>query len=428
MIEQPGPQQAPSPNGLERAAALLAEAAQELSRIAEQDLPPGVAGEQAQALADLWPHLDHATAAWARAAHQAHRSAGRGATGQPNLEKWMQTSAGIPASNATKLAATARAAATLPDAQAAFEANEISLGHYGELAHGVEKATRERCTEQWPEATEFQAAAEQRLLEVARLPQATCGHIGRAVRTLRLALNPDRADQEFRHRHEQRSLNLTATPGGGFYLEAWGDALHGEILRACLDTAPTSGDERTSGQRRFDALVHTLTWAAEHRDDAPTTSPRKPLLNVIVPLGRLTADQNHQAAGAAEKALPHAEPARTDTGTLLPDAAVRALATDCWLRRILTDPASGTVLDVGRTHRLITPGQRRALQVHHTTCAWHEGCDVPVRYCQGDHVTPWSRGGSTNLANLQPLCRTHNLHKHYQATRHHPPIHDPPGG
>jgi len=28
-----------------------------------------------------------------------------------------------------------------------------------------------------------------------------------------------------------------------------------------------------------------------------------------------------------------------------------------------------------------------------------------------DHVTPWSRGGATDAANCQMLCRTHNRAK-----------------
>ncbi|WP_435111753.1 HNH endonuclease, partial [Nocardiopsis synnemataformans] len=47
------------------------------------------------------------------------------------------------------------------------------------------------------------------------------------------------------------------------------------------------------------------------------------------------------------------------------------------------------------------------------------GCEVPVAFCQADHVTSFSRGGRTEVANLQPLCGPHNRAKYQRELRAH---------
>ena len=73
----------------------------------------------------------------------------------------------------------------------------------------------------------------------------------------------------------------------------------------------------------------------------------------------------------------------------------------------------GVVLDVGRTRRLATRAQRRALRVMHPTCAI-PGCQVPFDRCQPHHIHWWRHGGTTDLDNLVPLCARdhHRVHDH----------------
>ncbi|MCL2848872.1 MAG: HNH endonuclease, partial [Micrococcales bacterium] len=87
----------------------------------------------------------------------------------------------------------------------------------------------------------------------------------------------------------------------------------------------------------------------------------------------------------------------------------RALAHDGPWRRIVTDPVSGAVLDVGRT-RYRPPA---ALAAHvaarnpHCVCST---CAQPAANCDLDHTTEWRDGGTTNVSNLAPLCRaSHTL-------------------
>jgi hypothetical protein len=71
----------------------------------------------------------------------------------------------------------------------------------------------------------------------------------------------------------------------------------------------------------------------------------------------------------------------------------------------------GVVLDVGRTRRLATRAQRRALRVMHPTCAI-PGCSVPYDHCQPHHIHWWRHGGTTDLANLVMVCSRHHHRVH----------------
>ena len=69
------------------------------------------------------------------------------------------------------------------------------------------------------------------------------------------------------------------------------------------------------------------------------------------------------------------------------------------------------VLDLGRTARLFTPAQRKALALRHPRCR-AEDCDVPAPWCEAHHATPWSRGGTTDLTDGVLLCHWHHQRAH----------------
>jgi hypothetical protein len=64
-------------------------------------------------------------------------------------------------------------------------------------------------------------------------------------------------------------------------------------------------------------------------------------------------------------------------------------------------------LDLGRTTRIANRAQRRALQALYPTCAI-PGCGARYELCHLHHVTWWRHGGTTDLANLLPLCNQHH--------------------
>ncbi|MGB7982123.1 MAG: HNH endonuclease signature motif containing protein [Candidatus Nanopelagicales bacterium] len=64
-------------------------------------------------------------------------------------------------------------------------------------------------------------------------------------------------------------------------------------------------------------------------------------------------------------------------------------------------------LAVGRTQRVATPAQRRALAVRDGGCIL-PGCDIPATHCQIHHLRSWTEGGPTDLPNLVTLCWAHH--------------------
>jgi len=75
------------------------------------------------------------------------------------------------------------------------------------------------------------------------------------------------------------------------------------------------------------------------------------------------------------------------------------------------------VLDLGRTRRLFSPAQRKALAIRDRTCR-AEGCDIPAAWCEAHHAAkPWSREGRTDLKDGLLLCRFHHHRAHDQAWR-----------
>ena len=72
----------------------------------------------------------------------------------------------------------------------------------------------------------------------------------------------------------------------------------------------------------------------------------------------------------------------------------------------LFHPEAGPV-NLYRGARFANQKQRDLLRLAQPVCAAPD-CKRAADHCEAHHITPWSRGGETNLANLAPLCRYHN--------------------
>lgn len=87
----------------------------------------------------------------------------------------------------------------------------------------------------------------------------------------------------------------------------------------------------------------------------------------------------------------------------VPPVIARALAAGGVWRRLVTDPATDQVLDVGRT-RYQPPAAIAALaRERDRTCA-RPGCPRPARHSELDHEHEWQHGGVTSVENTDPEC------------------------
>jgi hypothetical protein len=110
-----------------------------------------------------------------------------------------------------------------------------------------------------------------------------------------------------------------------------------------------------------------------------------------------------------------------EDGTAITAGQARRLACTAAIIPAVLGGAS-EVLDLGRTSRLFSPAQRRALAIRHPQCQG-EGCTVPATWCEAHHWRePWAQHGPTDLDNGMLLCpwHHHRAHDDTYLTQHHP--------
>jgi hypothetical protein len=177
-------------------------------------------------------------------------------------------------------------------------------------------------------------------------------------------------------------------------------------LRRIARTLRDDGDPRTLQQLSADAAVDLLcdgdiagtTPDPEHRPD-PT----------FVPGAR--AEVRLTLAASTAVGLDDA-PADLDGYGPVPAAVARELIrTAASFTRVLTDPETGAVVSVGRTHRVPPPQMRLHLQLRDQTCRF-AGCTRPAATSEADHTLEWRNGGETSLENLVSLCTSHHHIRH----------------
>ena len=99
-----------------------------------------------------------------------------------------------------------------------------------------------------------------------------------------------------------------------------------------------------------------------------------------------------------------------DTGTRISARDARRLACNAAIIPAVLGGQSQP-LDLGRTRRLHSSAQRKALALTHDSCAIGS-CDRPFAWTEIHHLHPWSQGGKTDLAHALPLCGHHHRRAH----------------
>ena len=122
------------------------------------------------------------------------------------------------------------------------------------------------------------------------------------------------------------------------------------------------------------------------------------------------SDTRSDAARVSAKASPTGgQAALEEAGGIRVSAETsRRLACDAG-KVVMRHDAAGTILDVGRKTRMISPALRRALASRDRHCRF-PGCEA--RRCDAHHVRHWADGGATKLENLVLLCRRHHRAVH----------------
>jgi hypothetical protein len=107
-----------------------------------------------------------------------------------------------------------------------------------------------------------------------------------------------------------------------------------------------------------------------------------------------------------------AERVRALDGEPLTSEVASLLSCDAHLRALVVD-RRGQPIWLGRTSRLASHAQRRALAIRDGGCVF-PGCDMPVEWCDAHHQPGWEHGGTTDIDTMVLLCRRHHGAAHSQ--------------
>jgi hypothetical protein len=212
-------------------------------------------------------------------------------------------------------------------------------------------------------------------------------------------LDPDGAEPD---PTEERSLTIVrhadGSISGRFDLDAVGGEKARSVLESFVQKHRPAGDLRTRAQQLGDAFVQ---WA-----DVTLAAGAAPVLRTVKPHVVVTI-------GIDDLADPGVGPCTAEMGfgALISAARARWLACDGTATRVIMGP-EGQPLEMGRSHRVVPPHLRRAVEVRDKTCVF-AGCGAPHHWCDVHHLLHWIDGGQTSLENSGLLCERHHTQVHH---------------
>ncbi|MEH3068683.1 MAG: DUF222 domain-containing protein [Aeromicrobium erythreum] len=297
------------------------------------------------------------------------------AEGCSSLKNWLRDQLHLDAADAAQLRRSAKVLRDMPDLESLAHEGAVSLNHvdaFGYAAKHIAPMVVERSMD-W-------------MLRLAARAEPV--QIRKAVKKLRATTHPDDLDEAWIKGMDRHDLKVSVV-GDGVAVTGFLPFDTGTKLKTILQSlsAPTCAeDDRPVSVRRVTALDQLLTGILD--SGLPQDKGVRPHVTLTADLTNLADDADTTTAELA------------GFGTIGP-AQLQQMLCDADLTPILT-AGKHTVLDVGRTHRLATPAQRKAVVNRQGgTCAG-PGCHGPVVHVH--HIEYWSEGGASDLANLIGLC------------------------
>ena len=290
----------------------------------------------------------------------------------------------------------------------------------------------------------------------------------RVVKAWATRTDPEAADRNWREQTAQRELFISQVLDGTD-IRGWLGTEEGALINEALAAiigVPAADDDRTPAQRRADALVQLCRSQLDTGDLQPGARVRphiavtvdyatlERLVNATRPGGTtcrsrsafgLLSDADQGAGngpdsrngyfsgtvsggGAVERGelggsgaegipagldydlLRGALPASFADGTPIPHGQLAKLLCDGEFHRVVFGP-EGEILDSGRTQRLFTAGQTRAIIARDRHCQY-PGCTAPPGVGEIHHCLWWYHEGRTSTDNGILLCWWHHTLVH----------------
>ena len=285
-----------------------------------------------------------------------------------------------------------KAAATFRDLPAVAEAARtgvISFDHVTSFTYALKHV-----------GVEETRLIEEPLLEVAK--HVAPGEFHAKVRQVRAIAHPDDLEEAWLKGMDKRDIRLAKT-AEGWQLTGFLDIETGAKLKTILTNLSVprdADDQRTPSERRMGALDDICTTVLEH--GLPSDNGIRPHINVTVDAETLKAMANDEAKRSLNLDL---EPATLEGFGPIGPGLLAHLLCGAELTPFLIKSVDKNieVLDVGRSERLATGRQAKAISLRQGGICAAPGCRHPIAH--NHHLVWWSRGGPTDLDNLIGLCR-----------------------
>jgi hypothetical protein len=299
--------------------------------------------------------------------------------GHKDCARWLAFRTGIELHAAREKVRAARALAGLPAISASMSRGELSFSKVRALTRVATPET------------------EAELLELSR--GATASQTERLVRGWKLGSRIDEDERE-RLRHDSRTFSVFVDEEGMYVVQGRltpevGAALM-RAVEAASDALSDEGRNQDAAHLRADAvglLAERALAAGFAGEDAPVSGTRAERYQVVLHVDPETLTTS---GGLGRSEL--------EDGTRVTAETSQRVACDASVVE-LRQGKDGSVLDVGRKTRTISPALRRALEARDRGCRF-PGCEL--RFTDAHHVKHWGDGGRTSLENCVLLCRHHH--------------------
>ncbi|WP_368496889.1 DUF222 domain-containing protein [Herbiconiux sp. A18JL235] len=267
------------------------------------------------------------------------------------------------------------------------------------------------------------ASAEQTLVDETLTRGLSADQTAKLAIRLREILDPDGAEPRDELHQQQRSLTIAQASDGMIRGKFALTPEQGGIWLASIQamqsprvTGPrflsedeamaefATADTRTQAQKNADTITELLARAAGS-PDMPRINGATTTVNVHITLDDLEAGRGVGWIDGVDEPVP--------ASTVAQLRCHSPLAATVFGDR-------GEVLHHGKTKRLFTAAQNRALAARDGGCVWPD-CDRPPSYCETHHADEWVSPdhppGRTDIDNGVLLCHFHHSHLHKSAWR-----------
>ncbi|UPK75495.1 HNH endonuclease [Nocardioidaceae bacterium SCSIO 66511] len=304
---------------------------------------------------------------------------------------------------------------TLPKVAAALDAGTIRGAHVDEFTVGVTKV-----------GVDIMTNLQDVLLPIAR--ECEPRDLRVAINELNDIVNCEERDKAYQRGMNKRDIRVDKC-GDGYYVSGMLDPVTGAKFAQWAKTVSMpeyDGDDRTPSDRRVDGLGRMLDDQntpppADQRPDEQSADGQER------PKPRRRADTTLLVLADLETLLrlPGARPATLVGFGPIGPQLMSYLTCGADTSGVLTHGTTNgpvpqaNVLNVGRTSRLATAAQRKAITARQDGICANPGCGST--FLEFHHVNWWNRdGGRTDLSNLVGICGGchHLVHQNKLTIRH----------